>query len=836
MKKRFPRIILAALAASMLTPDAGLLAQATQAPPAAQVVQGKPPAPAVVVPPLHRPRDRYYDVINYRLTIEADLKTKTVAGEAEVTLAPVRPGLDVVRLDAWSGMKVTRVRVDGTTREFIHSGDTLEIPLGKPRAVTDTLVVAVLYSTTAPPKGLYFSGPDESDPEKPYQVYSQGEMDENHYWFPCYDFPNDRATSEMIATVATPFTATSNGRLVGVQKDASGAKTTWHWKEELPHVSYLVSLTVGEYSLVEDSWRGKPILNYVYKSNAKDAPRSFEKTPAMMDFFSDLTGYPYPWEKYGHTIVQDFIYGGQENVTITTLTDNTIHDARAHLDRNSDGLVAHELAHQWFGDLVSFRDWSEAWLSEGFATYLTLLSEGNINGKDEYSYQLMQTQADVTNADVGDRRRPTVTKRYTDPGSLFDNRIYGKGGCVLHMLRKTVGDTLFLKGLRKYVADYAFKVAETNQFRVVMEEVTGHNLDWFFDQWAYGAGYPKFDVSQKWDEATRTVSVTVTQTQTPDSLTGIFTMPVDILVWVGDDPETYTETITDSVHVFTYPAYREPKLIIFDKGSNILKTATFNKPVSQWVEQLLRAGDAADRVAAVHELRWTVDTPAVKTALLGALIRDEFWGVRYEAALALADSKVQIGDELVPGYGDRDARVRGAVVRALGNFKGGELAVKTMRHAFDVDSSYVVAANALRGLVKADSANSLPLCLEALSRDSQDDQVRTSALRSLATYKTVPGVADTVRAYTVRGRARNMRVLAVSLLAKNWPTEDELEYVATLLEDPVFHVRRAAIDALGNAGNEDSLEPLRRRLATETNDRLLQSVREAIKKIEDHNQ
>jgi aminopeptidase N len=554
-----------------------------------------------------------------------------------------------------------------------------------------------------------------------------------------------------------------------------------------------------------------------------------------MDFFSDLTGYPYPWEKYGHSLVQDFIFAGQENVSISTLTDNTIHDARAHLDRNSDGLVAHELAHQWFGDLVSFRDWSEAWLSEGFATYLTLLSEGNINGKDEYSYQLMQTQADVTSSDIGDRRRPTVTKRYVDPENLFDNRIYGKGGCVLHMLRKTVGDTLFLKGLRKYVADYAFKVAETNQFRVVMEEVTGHNLDWFFDQWAYGAGYPQFDVSQKWDASTRTVSVTVRQAQPVDSLTGLFRTPVDILVWVGDDPETYTETIADSVHVFTYPAYREPKLIIFDKGSNLLKTAKFDKPVSQWVEQLLRAEDVADRVAAVHELRWTVDTPAVKTALLEALVRDRFWGVRYEAALALADSKVPIGEELVNAYGDRDARVRGAVIRALGNFKG-DFVVRTMRHAFDTDSSYVVAANALRGLVKADSANSLPFCLEALARDSQDDQVRTSALRWLATYKSVPGVADTVRSYTARGRERNLRVLAVSLLAKNWPTDDELGYVATLLDDPVFHVRRAAIDALGNAGREDSLEPLRRRLTTEPNARLQQSIREAIRKIEDVNQ
>jgi aminopeptidase N len=786
------------------------------------------------IPPLHRPRDRHYDVLNYRLTIEADLKGRTVAGEAEITLVPIRPVFDVVRLDAAEGMSVTRVRVDGAGAEFSRRGDTLEIPLARPRSAADTILVAVAYSVTSPPKGLYFSGPDESDPARPWQVYSQGETTENHYWFPCFDFPNDKATSEMIVTVESEFTAISNGRLVGVRKDATGAKTTYHWRESLPHVSYLVSLVAGKYALVEDSWRGKPIMNYVYEADVPHAARSFSNTPAMMDFFSDLTGYPYPWEKYGHAVVQDFIFAGQENVSISTLTDNTIHDARAHLDRNSDGLVAHELAHQWFGDLVSFRDWSELWLSEGFATYLTLLSEGNLRGKDEYSYALRQTQDDVTASDAGDRRRPTVTKRYHSPDNLFDNRVYGKGGCVLHMLRETVGDTLFLRGLRKYVAEYAFRSAETNQFRLAMEEATGYNLDWFFDQWIYGAGYPSFEVAQRWDASSRSVIVTVKQVQVTDSLTGIFRAPVDILVWVGDDPETYTEMITDSVHEFSYPAYREPKLVIFDKGSDVLKTVKFVKPTEQWIEQLLRAEDAADRVEAVRELRWIVDTPSVKNALLEALIRDHFWGVRYEAALALADSKVPIGAELVPAYGDRDARVRGAVIRALGNFRG-ELVVRTMRHAFDTDSSYTVAANAIRGLVRADSAGSMGICLEALGRDSEDDAVRSSALRNLATYSTVPGVRDTVRSWTARGKDREMRVLAVSLLAKHWPDDDEMARVAGLLDDPVFQVRRAAIDALGNAGREDSLEPLRRRLATEPSARLLESIRQAIRKIEEAN-
>jgi len=788
------------------------------------------PAAGRQYPPLNHPRDRNYDVLNYRLTVSVDLETKTLAGDAEITLVPIPPLLDAVALDA-VGFTVSRVKVNGVQGEYSHPGDTLLVPLGKPYGPADTLTITVSYSVTDPPKGLYFSGPDASDPDKPWQLYSQGESQENRYWIPCYDFPNDKATSEMIVTVKSGLTAISNGAFLGAEKDLTGARTTYHWKESLPHVSYLISLVVGEYTLVADEWRGKPIMNYVYRDNAADAPRSFEKTPSMMDFFSELTGYPYPWEKYGHAIVQDFIYGGQENVSISTLTDYTIHDSRAHLDRNSDGLVAHELAHQWFGDLVSVRDWSELWLSEGFATYLTLLSEGHDKGADEFSYQLKQTQDNVVSSDVGERRRPTVTKRYFSPDNLFDNRIYGKGACVLNMLRRTVGDELFLKSLRKYVSEYAFRSVETNQLRIAFEDVSGVNLDWFFDQWVYGAGYPKFDVSTRWDQALRAVTVRVAQVQETDSLTGIFRTPVEIEVWVNGNPASYTEMITDTVNEFTFPAYQEPQLVIFDRGSNLLKSAVVHKGTGEWIYQLAHAADASDRVAAIAELRWTVDTPAVKSALASAMIGDRFWGVRYEAALALADAKLSPPPELAAAYGDRDARVRGAVVRALGNF-GGEEAIRTLRHAYESDSSYTVIANALAALVKCDSAASRTLCIEALRRENVDDAVRHAALRGLASYRREPGTLDTLLAYTGRERPRDMRVLAVALLAKHRDDDDVMDALVGLLDDPSFHVRRAVIENLGRSGYQDALPPLRRRLVEEPNDRLQQAIREAIRNLE----
>jgi aminopeptidase N len=480
------------------------------------------------------------------------------------------------------------------------------------------------------------------------------------------------------------------------------------------------------------------------------------------------------------------------------------------------------------------RDWSELWLSEGFATYLTLLSEGHDKGEDEFSYQLKQTQDNVAGSDVGDRRRPTVTKRYFSPEDLFDNRIYGKGGCILNMLRRTVGDSLFLKGLRQYVSRYAFKSVETNQFRLAMEDASGLNLDWFFDEWVYGAGYPKFEISTRWDQGLRAVAVRVAQTQERDSLTGIFRTPVDIQVWVNGNPETYSVMITDSVNEFSFPAYQEPQLVIFDRGSNLLKSAVFRKGADQWIYQLAHAADAADRVDAVSELRWTVDTPAVKAALAASMIDDRFWGVRYEAALALADSKESLPPELLAAYGDRDARVRGAVVRALGNF-GGEEAVRTLRHAFESDSSYTVIANALGALVKCDSAGSLQLCLDGLTREGVDDAVRNASLRGLSTYTRVEGTLDSLLAYTVKGRPRNLRVLAVSLLARHRDDDDVMDHLVGMLDDPSFHVRRAVIEGLGRSGYEDALTPLRRRLVEETDARLRQAIREAIQRIEKTN-
>jgi len=323
-------------------------------------------------PPEHFSRERTYHVIHYKLNLDLDEKTKSCIGEVDIKLVPLRPRLDTVRLDAGE-MTIHKTLLNNRPMNFHLTGETLFVALDKPRGLQDTVSLAISYDLASPKKGMYFIQPDSGYPDRQWQIWTQGENLDNHYWFPCYDSPNDKATSEMIVTVNDRFTAISNGKLVEVRHLPQKHRVLYHWLEGKPHSSYLVSLVAGEYVELKDKLGKLPISNYVYKHDKDIGMLSFSKTPKMIDFFSKSIGYDYPWEKFAQTVVQDFVFGGMENVSAVTLSDYTIHDERAHLTESSDGLVAHELAHQWWGDLLTCRDWSHAWLNEGFASYFDIL-------------------------------------------------------------------------------------------------------------------------------------------------------------------------------------------------------------------------------------------------------------------------------------------------------------------------------------------------------------------------------------------------------------------------------------------------------------------------------
>jgi aminopeptidase N len=782
-----------------------------------------------VAPEWHT-RERTYHVLHYKIGLAVDLPGASISGSAAITLTPLRPETDTIRLDA-GPMSISRITLKDSPLDFSMQDESLVIVLGKSYGLNDTLTLTVYYSVTSPKKGLYFVRPDSAVTDRDLQAWTQGEAQDNHFWFPCYDDPNDLSTSETILTVDESYTAVSNGRLVDRKKDVKHHTITYHWLEPQPHVSYLISFAVGKYVMVPDTLGRLPIEHYVYPSQAADATRSFGNTPAMIEYFADAIGYPFPWEKYGHVVIRDFMFGGEENVSISTLTDHTIHDERAHLDNSSDPLVAHELAHQWWGDLISFRDWSHAWLSEGFATYFELLFEEHTLGKDHAAKSRHDAQSVVINTDRFDHRRPTVCNRYNNPMELFDNRIYQKGACVLHMLRFTLGDELFWKSINHYAHKFAFHNAETNDFKVAIEEATGYNLDWFFNQWLYHAGYPEFDVEQKFNQGSRTVSVTVTQKQKVDSLTTLFRTPVDIQLWVQDRPETYRVTISRETETFSFPAYQQPQLVIFDKGCQLLKKVNFPKTTGESLYQLQNAEDGIDRLLAIDDLQLAVDSPAVRVAIEKAMLDDPYAEVRRDATWALGDVKrTDESEKLLTAYGDRESRVRTASVTSMGKLKGAKI-VGTLRHAFEKDPSYTVAAAALHSLMTADSVNREEYLREALQRSSYDETIRSAALAEYTSKKNDSTLAVAM-SYTRGTFPRNLRIQALRSLGAVWGDRDAIvQFIARFLGDPNYSVKRSTVEILGSLESALAERELATFIAGESNPRLLDAAKEARAKI-----
>ena len=415
---------------------------------------------------------------------------------------------------------------------------------------------------------------------------------------------------------------------------------------------------------------------------------------------------------------------------------------------------------------------------------------------------------------------------------LFDSHIYAKGAVILNMLKDVLGEELFWKSINYYAHKFAFQNVETEDFKIAIEEATGYNLSWFFDEWLYKAGYPEFQVTSNWDRSTNTLNLNVRQTQTIDSLTGIFTMPVNIEFWVNNTPEVHRVWISQKEQMFSFPAYQQPQNIIFDKGSRVLKKIDFQKSQDEWIYQLLHAEDGVDRSAAIDELSWIADSEKVTEALKKAAIDDPFWDVRRNAVWALGDAKrTDVSDILVMAYGDRDARVRVAAVTSLGNCRGDRV-VKTLQHAFEGDSSYGVAAAALKSLVQVDSINRKAYCTKALAQPSFHEILRSTALQLLAQVGDEDALG-TIYAHTRYGIDRNIRIQSINLLVSKWgDREDVISQLMTMVNDPSVHIRRAAAAALGNMHDPRVLQTLQSIVEHEPDARTVSEARAAIEKIQ----
>jgi len=658
-------------------------------------------------------------LVHTRLDAKLDFAKSQLHGKAWITLRPHFYPTDSLALDA-KGMEIRQVAIvkggRNTPLKYRYDGMMLNIQLDKTYRNRESYTVYIDY--TAKPdeykgtgsaaitdaKGLYFIDPQGTDDTKPTQVWTQGETEATSVWVPTIDRPNQKTTQEILLTVPAKYVTLSNGKLVSQKKNTDGTRTDY-WKMDLPHTPYLFFIGAGDFAVVKDSYKGKEVSYYVDREYGAVARRIFGMTPEMMGFFSRITGVEYPWAKYSQMTAHDYVSGAMENTTATLHSDVAQQDARELTDGNRwEDVIAHELFHQWFGDLVTTESWSNLTLNESFANYSEYLWNEYKYGRDkadEHHYSDMQGY-------LGSRseEKDLVRFHYGDKEDMFDAVSYNKGGRILHMLRNVVGDSAFFKSMNLYLNQNKFKAAEAHQLRLAFEEVTGKDLNWFFNQWYFGSGHPVLDIQYSYNESTKQVMVVVNQAQAGDK---VFRMPVKIDVWQGNLPTRYDVWIDSRIDTFVFAAASRPPLVNFDADKVLLARKTENKMLDEYLFQYKNARNYLDRREAVDAaLKFQAERTAAEILLLAA--KDPFAGLRLYTVSRLDLSKEQIkapAEGLLHDLARKDASrpVRAAAISKLGTYRSNQYA-PLFRAALQ-DSSYSVAGAALEALSRIDSAGAM---------------------------------------------------------------------------------------------------------------------------------
>lgn len=773
------------------------------------------------------PRDRVVDILHVKVEVRLEVDEKRIRGTVTHTVVPLNDETRFVPFDAVD-MTISSVSVGKREAPFEYDGERLTVDIGPGRKRGQELTIAISYEA-APRIGMYFIGPDEGYPEKPRQVWTQCQDEDTRYWLPCFDHPSDKFTSEVIVTVPDEWFALSNGRLLQDRRNRDGTRT-FHWHQDRPHPAYLLTIAAGEFARVEAAADGVPIDYYVEPKDVEAVERTFGRTPAMVDLFARLTGVPYPWAKYSQVVVRDFVFGGMENTSATTMTENILLDAKAKRDIDSDDLVSHELAHQWFGDLLTCRDWSHGWLNEGFATYFEMLWDEHHHGVDRYR----QGVIDNTRLYLEERyRRPIVTNVFHDPIDIFDRHLYEKGSLVLHMLRGELGDEAFFRCIQRYVRDHAEQHVITQDLVDTIAAETGRSMEWFFDQWVYRAGHPKLKVGWSWDDSTGLATVSVRQLQDTKEGTPIFRLPVTVDFRKGrGKPQVFRVEITRAEERFVFPLPWKPDLCRFDPYGWLLKELEWEKSAAELRLQLRDDDSIFGRAWAASELGKKGGAEAV-AALEAAVTGDRWWGVQAAAARALGDIRTTAArDALLRCLKVRQPRVRRAVVAALGEFRGDEAVFEALVPLARRDSSWFVEAEACRSVGKLRLPRSLELLAAQFDRPSFRQVVRVGCIDGLVELRDERAFALFERAarYGEPFQARPAAVGAMARLGQFFPERKKAtgETIASYLDDRDFRVRLAAANALKTLGDASQVPALERMAARELDGRGVRMARENV--------
>ncbi len=661
--------------------------------------------------------EKINDLVHTKLEARFDYEKSYMYGKVWITLEPHFYSTDSLVLDA-KGMEIKAV---GTVKrnvtsplKYKYDGRQINIRLDKEYRKGEQYKIYVDYiskpnelakgGSTAikDDKGLYFINPRGEEKDKPTQIWTQGETESTSVWCPTIDKPNQKCTQEFFLIVPSKYVTLSNGKLLQQQKNADGTRTDY-WKMDLPHSPYLFFIGIGDYAVIKEMYKGKEISYYVEKEYAGVAKKIFGNTPEMMAFFEKITGIPYPWQKYAQMTARDYVSGAMENTTATLHQENAQQDSRQLLDGNAwESTIAHELFHHWFGDYVTAKSWSNLTVNESFANFSQVLWREYKYGKDDgdaENYKDMQQYL----GSPEDAKKPLVRFHYNDREDMFDLVSYQKGGRILNMLRNYLGDDAFYKGLNLYLTTHKFGNTEAHQLRLALEEVSGRDLNWFFNQWYFGSGHPNLNIDYSYNDSTKTVSIRVKQTQAERA----FILPVAIDIYNGKNKTRHNVWVDQKDQTFTFPVNIKPDLVNFD-GDKILlceKTET-GKSLANYIHQYTVAGLYVDRREAISGCASLQDSTAA-VELLKTALRDRYPELRI-FALHSADLKNERVKQALESTifsvakGDQEPTVRAEALMALSLYD--KLIYKELIQRSLNDSSYSVAGAAILSLNQLDKA------------------------------------------------------------------------------------------------------------------------------------
>lgn len=672
---------------------------------------------------------RTFDLIHTSLDVKFDWQKQQLMGKAELTLKPYFYSTDKLTLDA-KGFELRSVSLkEGQNLKALtydYNKEKIFIDLDKEYTRNDTVRIWVDYvakpeeleaegsAAITDAKGLYFINPLGEDKNKPQQIWTQGETESSSCWFPTIDSPNENMTQEIKITVDSRFVTLSNGLLLSSKPNGDGTRTDY-WKQSLPHAPYLAMMAIGEFAIVKDKWKGIDVDYYVEPEYEPHAKAIFGETPAMLDYYSDVLKYPYAWEKYSQVVVRDYVSGAMENTTATIHGEFLHRTDRELLDGDNERIIAHELFHHWFGDLVTCESWSNLPLNESFATYGEYMWLEHRHGIDEADRhgdeQMRQYFASI--AQTGHLHM--VRFYYDNKEDMFDAHSYNKGGRILHMLRKTIGDEAFFEGLNLYLNENKFQAVEMHQLRLAMEEVTGMDLNWFFNQWFFNKGHADLEITHSYDEASKKYVVTIKQNQDLSEIP-LYRIPLDVDIYYGGAVNRTRIDLTEQEQTFEFDVLGKPQLVLVDAENILLGTKTETLSEQEYIFMLKNAPRYLDKVEAMKGLKSSSNPEAVDAML--NMLENDYWATRKGALQALrsksvADTSLLKNKLIWLAQKDEKSSVRAEAISFLADRFAQDANVRTIIEGAMKDRSYRVLGSTLKAISEYDTDKAITLAKNA---------------------------------------------------------------------------------------------------------------------------